>query len=41
MYCTRTLVPGAFLCPENKTQVEKTRNETFDVSGMKLYCYEN
>ena len=30
-----------FLCPENKTQVEKTEKEAFDVSGMKLYCYEN
>ena len=30
-----------FLCPENKTQVEKTGKEAFDALGMKLYCYEN
>ena len=30
-----------FLCSENKARGEKTRKEAFDVSGMKLYCYEN
>ena len=37
MYCTRTSVTGAFLCPENKTQVKKTENEAFYALGMKLY----
>ncbi len=30
-----------FLCPENKTQVEKAGKETFDASGMKLYYPKN
>ena len=41
MYCTRTSVTGAFLCPENKPQVEKTVKEAFDASGMKLYSPQN
>ena len=30
-----------FLCPENKTQVEKPENEAFGVLGMKLYSPQN
>lgn len=41
MYCTRTSVSGAFLCPENKNQVKKTENEAFHALGMKLYCSQN
>ena len=41
MYCTRTSVTGAFLCPENKAQIEKTGKEVFDAAGMKLYYSEN
>ena len=30
-----------FLCPENKTPVEKIGKEAFDASGMKLYSPQN
>lgn len=40
-YCTRTSVSGAFLCPENKTQVKKTENEAFYALAMKLYYPQN
>lgn len=29
MYCTRTSVSGAFLCPENEARIEKNRKLGF------------